>query len=102
LLYYEGTLWYTKSFDYTFKNKNNKIFLYFGAANYEAEVYLLSVLRLYLNGKKLGVHVGDLLLLILKFLFFKEKNNFLIIKVGNKRLKEGIPTPKTDWWNYGA
>src|SRR5690606_30528233 len=45
LFYYEGTVWYKKSFDYTKVNSGNKVFVYFGAVNYIAEVYL--------NGKKL-------------------------------------------------
>ncbi|MCB0837661.1 MAG: beta galactosidase jelly roll domain-containing protein, partial [Bacteroidetes bacterium] len=49
-LYYEGTVWYKKSFDYKKKNESNRLFLYFGAVNYQAEVYL--------NGKKLGTHKG--------------------------------------------
>jgi len=31
-----------------------------------------------------------------------EKDNFLIVKVDNKRLREGVPTLNTDWWNYGG
>ena len=32
----------------------------------------------------------------------KENGNFLIVKVDNKRKKEGVPTLNTDWWNYGG
>ena len=32
----------------------------------------------------------------------KDKDNFLIVKVDNKRKKEGVPTLNTDWWNYGG
>src|SRR5690349_16263105 len=49
-LYYEGIVWYKKSFDFTKSNPANKVYLYFGAVNYEADVYL--------NGKKLGKHKG--------------------------------------------
>ena len=49
-LYYEGTVWYQKSFDYQKTNTKNRLFLYFGAVNYKADVYL--------NGKKLGSHEG--------------------------------------------
>jgi beta-glucuronidase len=95
LFYYEGTLWYKKSFDYTLAKNSNRVFVYFGASNYQADVYL--------NGKKLGRHVGgftpfnyevtDLLV---------EKDNFLVVKVDNKRKKEAVPTLNTDWWNYGG
>ena len=95
LAYYEGSLWYKKSFDYTKSKDNNRVFIYFGASNYETDVYL--------NGKKLGKHLGG----FTPFNFdathlLKEKDNFLIVKVDNKRKKEGVPTLNTDWWNYGG
>lgn len=95
LLYYEGTVWYKKSFDFKKTMSSNKVFVYFEASNYKSEVYL--------NGKKLGTHVGG----FTPFNFevselLKEKDNFLIVKVDNKRLKNGVPTLNTDWWNYGG
>ena len=95
LFYYEGSLWYKKSFDYTKKSEDNKVFLYFGASNYETDVYL--------NGKKLGKHVGG----FTPFQFeithlLNEKQNFVIVKVDNKRKKDAVPTLNTDWWNYGG
>lgn len=95
-LYYEGTVWYKKSFDFKKKNPSEKLFLYFGAVNYKADVYL--------NGKKLGSHKGG----FTPFNFevpdsvLKEKSNFLIVKVDNKRFADEIPTLNTDWWNYGG
>nr|WP_288934976.1 glycoside hydrolase family 2 TIM barrel-domain containing protein [uncultured Allomuricauda sp.] len=95
LYYYEGTIWYKKSFDYPKTNLKNSIFLYVGAANYKTEAYL--------NGEKLGTHIGG----FTPFNFevthlLKEKDNFIIFKVDNKRTKEGVPTLNTDWWNYGG
>ena len=49
LLFYEGTIWYKKSFNYNLP-KNKRLFVYFGAVNYDAKVYL--------NGELLGHHVG--------------------------------------------
>ena len=94
LYYYEGTVWYKKSFDYKEK-EGQKTFLYFEAANYEAIVYL--------NGEKLGSHVGG----YTPFQFdvtgkLKPEGNYLILKVDNKRKREAIPTINTDWWNYGG
>jgi len=95
-LYYEGTVWYKKSFDYTRKNPSDRLFLYFGAVNYQAEVYL--------NGKKLGSHKGG----FTPFQFeisddiLKEKGNYVVVKVDNKRHKDEVPTVNTDWWNYGG
>ncbi|MFT3822645.1 MAG: glycoside hydrolase family 2 TIM barrel-domain containing protein [Chitinophagaceae bacterium] len=94
--YYEGTVWYKKSFNYTKQKKSNKLFLYFGAVNYRADVYL--------NGKKLGSHKGG----FTPFNFeipdsvLKSRDNFLVVKVDNKRYADEIPTLNTDWWNYGG
>lgn len=95
LFYYEGTVWYKKSFNYNKAEANNRVFLYFGASNYKTEVYL--------NGQKLGTHVGG----FTPFQFeitkqLRVQQNHLVVKVDNKRLKEGVPTLNTDWWNYGG
>ena len=95
LYYYEGSIWYKKSFDYSRSAPENRVFVHFGAVNYKAEVYL--------NGQKLGTHVGG----FTPFHFevtdlLREKDNFLIVKVDNTRKKEGVPTLNTDWWNYGG
>ena len=95
LTYYEGTVWYKKSFDHAMADEEGRLFLYFEASNYKTEVYL--------NGSKLGSHTGG----FTPFNFeitnsVREKGNFLVVKVDNKRLKEGVPTLNTDWWNYGG
>ena len=50
LFYYEGSVWYRTKFDGNKSAPDHRLFVYFGAANYEADVYL--------NGKKLGKHIG--------------------------------------------
>jgi beta-glucuronidase len=95
LIYYEGTIWYKKTFDDPRKDKTNRLFVNFGAANYEAIVYL--------NGKKLGKHIGG----FTPFCFeitdnLRDTQNHLIVKVDNKRRLDGVPTVNTDWWNYGG
>ncbi|HXA00783.1 MAG TPA: glycoside hydrolase family 2 TIM barrel-domain containing protein [Cytophagaceae bacterium] len=92
---YEGTIWYKTSFDLTKTKADNRLFLYFGAANYESYVYL--------NGEKLGKHTGG----FTPFQFeitdkVTEKENFVVVKVDNKRYKDAVPTVNTDWWNYGG
>jgi beta-glucuronidase len=96
LLYYEGTIWYRRKFDYNSnKYSNQRVFLWFGAVNYEADVYL--------NGKKLGKHIGGFTPFEYEVSsLLKEKGNSLVVKVDNKRKKEGVPTLNTDWWNYGG
>ena len=94
LFFYEGTIWFKKSFNYSPKS-GKRIILYFGAVNYEEIVDL--------NTKLLGKHVGgftpfnyDVTDLI------KDGENFVILKVNNKRKKENVPTEIFDWWNYGG
>jgi beta-glucuronidase len=94
LLLYEGTIWYRKSFDYQ-KKPNTRLFVYFGAANYVADVYL--------NGEKLGRHEGG----FTPFNFevtnlLRDKANSLVVKVDNQRRRDAVPTLNTDWWNYGG
>ena len=94
LFFYEGTIWYKKSFDYN-RERNKRVFVYFGAVNYHAIVYL--------NGEKIGEHIGG----FTPFNFeitnrLKERGNYLIVKVDNKRHLDGVPTVNFDWWNYGG
>jgi len=95
LFFYEGTIWYRRLFDNTLADSSNRLFVYFGAANYESEVYL--------NQQKLGTHTGGFTPFNFEITdLVKAKNNSLIVKVDNKRKAEGVPTLNTDWWNYGG
>ncbi|MBO7418777.1 MAG: beta galactosidase jelly roll domain-containing protein [Bacteroidaceae bacterium] len=94
LFFYEGTVWFKKSFNYQLKTGKRAI-LYFGAVNYDAKVYV--------NGKKVGEHVGG----FTAFNFdvtdvLKDGENFVIVKVDNKRAQDNVPTLNFDWWNYGG
>jgi beta-glucuronidase len=95
LLYYEGTLWYRRLFEYKKKSPSDRIFIYFGAVNYETDVYL--------NGKKLGKHIGGFTPFSFEITdILKEGKNSVVVKVDNKRQRDGVPTLNTDWWNYGG
>jgi len=94
LLFYEGSVWYKQSFDSP-KTAQSRLFVHFGAANYQADVYL--------NGEPLGRHEGG----FTPFEFeitgrVRPKDNFIIVKVNNTRGKDKVPTVNTDWWNYGG
>lgn len=94
LFFYEGTVWYQRYFSYA-KHPHTRLFLYFGAANYVARVWL--------NGEKIGEHVGG----FTPFNFeitssVAEGENSLVVEVNNVRQADGVPALNTDWWNYGG
>jgi len=94
LWYYEGTVWYRKTFDYSLA-RDKRLFLHFGAVNYSCIVFL--------NGKELGRHEGGFTPFnfeITKLL--KNGKNSLVLKINNSRKVENIPTDIFDWWNYGG
>jgi beta-glucuronidase len=94
LFFYEGTVWYQKDFTVD-KRPAKRYLLHFGAANYEAVVYL--------NGVRLGRHEGG----FTPFQFdvterLEEGGNFVVVKVDNRREPDRVPAMNTDWWNYGG
>jgi beta-glucuronidase len=94
LLFYEGPVWYQRSFSYE-RRADTRVFLQFGGANYHARVYL--------NGKYLGEHQGG----FTPFGFevtdaIAAGENFVVVEVDNSRHREAVPGPVTDWWNYGG
>src|SRR5581483_6854513 len=99
LLYYEGTIWYERRFDWAPKHGDSagapRVFLQFGAAAQRAMVWL--------NGQRLGEHEGG----FTPFAFevtgrLRPRGNSLVVKVDNTRRVGAIPTVNTDWWNYGG
>ena len=94
LMLYEGTVWYKRDFDFSVQ-PGHRLFVWFGAANYRAMVFL--------NGVKVGEHEGG----FTPFQFeitaaVRQKGNTLVVKVDDQRKQEFIPTVMTDWWNYGG
>jgi beta-glucuronidase len=94
LFLYEGAMWYERTFDYRLRS-GRRLFVWFGAANYDAIVFL--------NGTRLGQHLGG----FTPFQFeitslVREKGNFLVVLVNDQRHPEAVPTVNTDWWNYGG
>ena len=95
LYYYEGTIWYRRSFEYAKTSDDNRVFVHFGAVNYQADVYL--------NGHKLGMHKGGFTPFNYEITdLLKDSDNFLVVKVDNTRKKDEVPTVNTDWWNFGG
>ena len=95
LMYYEGSVWYRRTFDCAALTAGQRAFVRFGAVNYRADVYL--------NGLKLGTHIGGFTPFTFEATqYLKPGANSLVVKVDNKRYKEAVPTVNTDWWNYGG
>ena len=95
LFFYEGTVWFKKSFVLSDVEANHRILLYFGAVNYDC--------RIWVNGQEAGRHIGG----FTPFNFdvtnlLKKGENNVIVKVDNKRHAEDVPTQIFDWWNYGG
>ena len=94
LLFYEGPLWYQRNFSYH-RRSGVRTFLYFGAANYQARVWL--------NGKKLGEHVGGFTPFDVEATEqLSDGENGIVVEIDNTRRADGVPALKTDWWNYGG
>jgi beta-glucuronidase len=94
LLLYEGPLWYERHIALT-PEPNTHTFLHIGAANYRSKAWV--------NGQLVCEHEGG-------FTPFdcditsaaKPGDNSLVILVDSTRLADGVPTLKTDWYNYGG
>jgi len=94
LYYYEGTVWYRNRFQYQLKD-NKRVFLHFGAVNYETIVFV--------NGKEIGKHIGGFTPFNFEVtVLLKNGENSLVVKVDNKRAFDAVPTVNSDWWNYGG
>ena len=96
LFFYEGTVWFKKSFEWrSSQSVAGRALLYFGAVNYDCRVWV--------NGREAGHHIGG----FTPFNFdvtdlLKEGENTVIVKVDNKRHAEDVPTQIFDWWTYGG
>jgi beta-glucuronidase len=94
LFLYEGAVWYQKQFSHA-KRPHTRVFLYFGAANYLARVWL--------NGQKLGEHAGGFTPFNFEVTdYIADGDNSVVVEVNNARQADGIPSQNSDWWNYGG
>ncbi len=91
---YEGTVWYKTSFEAR-RSPDQRLFLHFGAANYEARVYV--------NGHELARHVGGFTPFEVELTdVLSDGENVVIVKVDDQRRRDGVPTVNTDWYNFGG
>jgi beta-glucuronidase len=94
LQWYEGTVWYQRSFEYR-AQANTRAFLYFGAANYRARVWL--------NEKPLCEHEGGFTPFNCEATAaLQEGANVVIVSVNDTRHADDIPSLRPDWFNYGG
>ena len=94
LLYYEGTVWYSRHFDAT-PQSGRRQYLYFAAVSYRCRVYL--------NGEMVATHEGSFTPFQVEVTdILKSGDNFLCVEVSNTRTADAIPAMSFDWWNYGG
>lgn len=94
LFFYRGKVWYKRNFDYS-QAAGKRTFLYFGAANYVAKVFV--------NGKLAGEHKGGFTPFNFEITdLVKNGENLLVVSVDNENGPTDIPTSSTDWLSYGG
>ena len=95
LYFYEGSIWYRRTFDKADLSKDKRYFVYFGAANYLSTVTF--------NGKVLGKHEGGFTPFCYEVTnLIQERDNYLIVGVSNTRSNDQVPAKVTDWFNHGG
>ncbi|MBO0340381.1 MAG: glycoside hydrolase family 2 TIM barrel-domain containing protein [Bacteroidota bacterium] len=95
LTYFEGNIWYRRTFDKEDLSEDNRYFVHIGAANYRTTVTF--------NGEVLGSHEGGFTPFSFEITdLIKKEDNFLIIGVDNTRADDNIPSKVADWFNHGG
>jgi beta-glucuronidase len=93
--YFEGSMWYARSFTRPPALQDERLVLRVGAANYEARVFLN---RSFVAGHRGGStpFFADLTPVL------RPGTNHLMIQVENRRRADRVPMYHTDWFNYGG
>ena len=91
---YEGLVWFRKEVQLS-ELDGERYLLHIGAANYKSYVYV--------NAKKVGEHEGG----FTPFAFdvtdnLKVGRNSVVIGVDSEHEDDSVPTPVTDWKNFGG
>ncbi len=90
---YEGSVVYTRTFRY--KNQGEKkIFLKFGAVNYDAKVFV--------NKQFVGMHQGGSTPFVIEVTGILSDDNRIMVVANNTRKRTNVPCENTDWFNYGG
>ena len=94
LYFYQGVVFYKTEFEHS-AEPCQRSFLWFGAANYRASVYL--------NGLMVGAHEGGFTPFNIELTGVLQPGpNLLVVRVDNEKGDDDVPTPTTDWHNYGG
>lgn len=93
-LLYEGSMIFTRSFEYSPDTEDEEVYLRIGAANY--------LIRVFLNGEYIGMHRGGSTPAYFKLNEHIRHDNRIIIQADSTRRPEQVPTENTDWFNYGG
>lgn len=94
LTWFDGLVWFRRVVELE-DPQSQRRFLHFGAANYKALVHV--------NGVKVGEHEGG----FTPFAFdvtkhLKQGRNSIVVGVDSTHDNNSLPTPITDWKNYGG
>ena len=93
--YYNGLVWYQRTFETSALAPGKRAFLRFGAVDYSAAVYV--------NGKLAGKHTGGFTPFALEVTgLLRPGTNQITVGVDSQRTDADVPPPVTDWENYGG
>ncbi len=92
--YFEGAVEYTRKFNYRKHADGERVFLKIGAAHHRSAAFV--------NGHYLGQHLGGFTPHYMEITDLLDLHNRIIVAVDTSRNNLYIPTPLTDWFNYGG
>jgi beta-glucuronidase len=92
LAWYEGTTWYFRRLDEA--PGEDRVFLRFGAANYDAKVFF--------NREFIGNHYGGSTPFFVEITDRLTGDDEILVAVNNERSPTRVPMRNTDWYNYGG
>ena len=94
LKFYEGTVWYGRHFKLDVRSGRRYV-IRFGGVSYKADVWV--------NGKQAVSHEGSFTQFeadVTKLV--KSGDNYIAVRVNNRRERDRIPAMSFDWFNYGG
>jgi beta-glucuronidase len=92
--YFEGSVWYSRSFVYKALSDEERVYLRIGGANYDTKVYL--------NSGFLGNHYGGSTPFFVELTGKLREDNIIQVCVNNTRTVDRVPMRNTDWYNWGG